>query len=204
MKMKKLVAEVLAVVLFTLLTGCFGGNNKPVKETAPVPFPEGVTLAGFYMTRQSMEMEPYYILRVRDDGIYMKITNVMPSDLNTTETDGEPASDGFAYEADYFGNIDTVADCEYASLTVVDDSVVRELEQAIAQAGALSWNGYNEHRSSCFFAHDAGTAYNLMILLSDGSTVTASGYNVCPEHWDELFTKVIGLFEAHENYPKQE
>lgn len=200
MNFKKIIAGVLVMGIMTFLSGCLGGQDKKtnnVTEIAPMDFPEGVTLTGFYMTHQGMAMEPYYILRVKDDGIYLKTTNVSPANLQITF--GMTRNNDI--EAEYFGDIDTVKDSEYASLTVVDEAVVRELEQAIVEWGALSWDGFSESRSMDGVL-DAGDTYKLFLMLSDGSTVSVHGYNARPKHWSDLALRVIEIFEAHHDYSR--
>lgn len=200
MNFKKIIAGVLAMGIMTFLSGCLSGQGKKtnkVTEIAPMDFPEGVTLTGFYMTHQGMAMEPYYILRVKDDRIYMKTTNVNPANLQITF--GMTRNNDI--EVEYFGDIDTVNESEYASLTVVDEAVVRELEQAIVEWGALSWDGFSESRSMDGVL-DAGDTYKLFLMLSDGSTVSVHGYNARPKHWSDLGLRVIEIFESHQDYSR--
>lgn len=198
----KFAAGMMGMGMMSFLPGCSGGQEKnitTITEIAPMEFPEGVTLTGFYMTHQGMSMNPYYILRVRNDGIYMKTTNLSPNNPRMTFS----MNPDYDLEAEYFGYIDTVKDCEYASVAVVDESVLRELERAIVEAGALSWNGFNKSRSMDGVL-DAGDSYKLFITLSDGSTVSVYGYNARPEHWSDLGGRVMEIFEAHQDYSRYE
>lgn len=194
------------ISILSLMTGCANHNSgyDDSKEKA-IELSEGVTLSGFYMSHQGMAMEPNYILRVTDDGCYMKITSENPDGYKMTE-DGEnpPILNGeggldLERENRYFGFVNTIKDCEHASLIMADNTIVEELENIILEGGALNWDHYSKNKSNKGVL-DSGDSYNLFILFSDGSTVTVDSYNSAPEGWDDFFVKVRELFEENADY----
>lgn len=191
---KYILLAVLIMSIFTFFTGCGKQTDPDLEKTlksAPIPLPEKTELTGLYMTHQGMMMEPYYILKTTDTGIWMKITNQSPEICQMDSmTDIGELGDNWQY----LGFGDTVLDCENASIVLLEDtSPVRELEDAIVQSGALGWNGYEEHRSKKG-VEDAGDTYVLFLELSDGTTVKVHGYNACPEGFNELLGRVMDIF----------
>lgn len=165
-----------------LLTGC---RNKPdpVMQITPISFPEGVELSGFYMTHQGMAAGPYYVMKKTDTGIHMKISDRVPGD-------------------DYFGFVDTVTEDEYASHVILEtEAPVRELEAAIEEAGALAWDGYRKN-VAMKDVMDSGDLYVLYLELTDGTTVSMSGYNACPSGFQELWMSCQNIFEANSDYSR--
>lgn len=206
---KRILMGVLTMGLFSMFSGCTKNQKMPEPVSSGTTesvinstiearqFPEGVTLTGFYMTHQGMAMEPYYFMKVTDDGAYLKITNVAPNDYRLAP----PMMSMQQSDINYFEYADTVLEFEYASLVKVDEAVVRELENAVVETGALGWDGFNEYRDMSGVL-DAGDSYDLYLTLSDGSSVNAHGYNVSPSGWQELKEKVVGIFEAHQDYSR--
>lgn len=221
-KIKRTGVFLLGLIsFFSLLTGCTknggevvdGGHGTGIDtetieatnvKTNTVVLSEDAKLVGFFMTHQGMAMGPYYILRKTDDGWMMKISNEEPDGYRMTE-------DGEAYdckgvsglspeqEAHYFGFVNTIKDCEHASLVESDDDTVKKLFDAIRACGALGWDGYSVSKSMDGVL-DAGDRYRLFALFSDGSTVTVDSYNACPAAWSDLYTKVRDIFEEKADY----
>ena len=93
-------------------------------------------------------------------------------------------------------------DAEYASLVKLEDDVLlRRLEESIVKYGALGWDGFNESESMPEVA-DSGTSYSLYLELSDGTAVTAHGYNVCPAGFDELYGEIAEIFQNNSDYSR--
>ena len=93
-----------------------------------------------------------------------------------------------------------VKETEHASLVCLEDGEpVRELEAAIAQTGALEWDGYKES-NAMKGVDDSGDSYELYFELSDGSSVRVEGYNVCPDGYMELLGRTAEIFEANSDY----
>lgn len=196
---KYALIAVMIMSVFTFLTGCGSSGRQPPKltlESAPIPFPEGSKLTGFYMTHQGMAAAPYYILKTTDMGTYMKISDSSPEDCQMDS--GTDVSE-LGANWQYFGFADTVLDCENASLVLLENKTpVRELEDAIVQSGALGWDGYEEHRPMKGVP-DSGDTYTLFLELSDGTTVKMHGYNACPDGFDELLGQVMYIFYKNIN-----
>ncbi len=194
MKCRLLRAGVILVGLISFistLVGCGINGGKEENWGKTVTLSDGATLTGFYMNHTGMAMEPYYIMRVCDDGNYMKITTRSPE-----------FSESAGGEDDIrFANIKTVLDEEHASLVTVGDDVVKELYDICIESGALSWDGYSKSVSMDYVL-DAGDSYNLFLEFSDGSTVTVGSYNSSPTGWSDFSYKVSELFEAHEDYSR--
>lgn len=172
--------------------------DNRANAVTPVPFPEGVRLTGFYMTHQGMEVGCHYIMKTTSAGTYMKITNLAPDDwLMQQDSECEcTISDA------YLGFADTVKDCEYASLKLLnDDTPVRQLEEAIVQSGALSWDGYNKSVSMDFVL-DAGDLYSMYLELSDGRAVRMSGYNTFPAGYPALSARAKEIFNENKDYSR--
>lgn len=193
---------VLIMSILTFLTGCISNGRQPAPETeqaleaAPIPFPEGAELTGFYMTRQGMAAAPYYILKTTDMGTYMKISDSNPE---ACQMDSGTDISELGANWQYLGFGDTVLDCENASLVLLEDKApVRELENAIVQSGALGWDGYEEHRSMKGVS-DSGDTYALFLAFSDGTTVKVHGYNACPDGFDELLGQIMDIFYENIN-----
>lgn len=215
------VALVSLLSIISLLTGCTKGINEVADggkrigidtetietstvKTNTVVLSEDAELVGFFMTHQGMAMEPYYIMRATDDGRMMKISNEAPDSYRMTENDAPYEYEGVSglspeAEAEYFGYINTVKDCEHASLVKADEGTVKELYNAIRECGALSWDGYNVSRSMEGVL-DSGDTYRLFALFSDGSTVKVNSYNACPTGWSDLYVRVRDIFEEGADY----
>lgn len=162
----------------------------------PVPLPDGAHLTSFYLSEQGMAMKPRYMLKEKEDGVYMKVTNLEASDWRMTEgLDNFDSGDRFLF-------IDEVKDCEHAvSVRLDDDSVVRKLEAIIVETGCISWDGYDVHKSMKGVL-DAGDSYELYMEFSDKTTVTVNGYNSHPQKWRELISAVSEVFKTNCSYDK--
>ena len=206
MKHKRYSLVILSFLLLltAVCIGCAGctGNNSSDKtgddknmsmiesEITAVPLPEGTQLKHFYMTRQGMAMEPYYILKTTDDGIFMKITNIRPYDERMLGDDAYTVQGSEKYLA----FADTVKECENAELIQLkDDAFVRLLENAIEETGALQWDGYCKNVSKPGVS-DSGDRYEMYFELSDGTTVTMDSYNICPAGFTKLLAMVSEVF----------
>ena len=122
----------------------------------------------------------------------MKISTVDPTDSRMAEEDTETS--------EYLSSADTVLDCERASLVrLSDDSLVRQLEQFIADAGALDWDGFCKRVAMPDVA-DSGDRYILYLELTDGTTVTMDSYNARPAGFSELYRQTEELFYANSDY----
>lgn len=206
-----LLVSILSI--FSFLSGCTkdGGNADKGNEDTTVILSEGATLTGLFMTHQSMAMEPYYILRATDDGCFMKITNCEPDGYYMTEDEGGAEFPGNVVkyddtekaqtEAEFFGYVNKVKDCEHASLVMADDVIVKELMEVINTSDALGWDGYSK-RVSMDDVLDSGDTYRLYLQFSDGKTVTVNSYNSSPEGWGDFYVKIRDIFEAHEDYSR--
>ena len=174
MKWNAALSAAAAVLgLTALLTGCGGEPDTP---SGPIPLPEGTKLTGFYISHQGMAMEPYLLLNMTDEGIYLKITDCSPETWRTPDGDWTCLSDA--------GRVMEGETAQVSLLTSRDK--LDRLEEAVAAAGALGWDGYDVHRSEKAPA-DTGERYELYLELSDASTVTVRGYNACPEGFLELY-----------------
>lgn len=192
-------------VLFTLLTGCGKSIDKNENQTEapdtmeeriiPTPFPEGTQLRHFYITHQGMRAGSYYIMKTTDAGTYMKVTNTSPNSPHMQKDISDE-------EIEYLRYADTVKDCEYASLVLLEeDTPVRELEQAIEKFGALDWDGFDESMT-IEGVPDSGDSYQMYLELSDGTSVAVDSYNVCPAGFKELLSRVQELFDKNSDYSR--
>lgn len=181
--------------IFTFLTGCAaasggqsGGDSltsaeKTLNETVtPIAFPEGVHLTGFFITHQGMAVEPYYIMKETEDGVYLKIFATTPDDWTL-----------YADSASQEGILDFV-DTENAQIAKMQDAAaVQALEDAIVQSGALGWNGYDAF-VPMEDALDADDTYILYLELSDDTTVTMHGHNTRPKGFAELLSQTQEIY----------
>lgn len=212
-RVRGMLVGIISSLLF--LTGCTNHNveyddniknaNDGLNARSAIELSEGATLSGFYMSHQGMAMEPYYILRVTADDCFMKITNEEPTGYRMTEDGDEPPKIGGEGSLDserekkYFGFVNTIKDCEHASLIAADKTIVEELENIVLEEGVLNWDNYTKSKSE-FGVQDSGDSYDLFVLFSDGTTVTVDSYNSCPKGWDNFFGKVRDLFEENADY----
>jgi len=177
--MRKLLIALLLTGAAAILAGC--ARSTVVTKVTPMPLPEGTSLTGLYMTHQGMAMGPHYVLKTTDEGTWLK------------RSDRSPMENGISY-LDF---ADTVQDGEQAVLSrLADASVIEVLETAIEQSGALGWDGFDETKSKPGVS-DSGDLYVLYLELSDGTTVTMRGYNVCPAGFDLLLSQVWEIFDTH-------
>ena len=177
------------------------GNSTNTIETkiTPISIPEGTRLKHLYITHQGMRGGAYYILKTTDAGIYMKITPMNPGNWRMLEGEAPDSPDD---HAKYLAFGDTVKDCERASLVLLeDDDPVRDLEVAIAAAGALSWDGYDEN-DPMEGVLDSGDSYQLYLELTDGTTVTVNSYNAKPAGFSELLYRVAEIFHKNRDYSR--
>ena len=200
-KNKLIIAAGFLLLLATVCMGCRSNNlhnkipdNKDMSGVesgiTAEPLPEGVRLKHFYISRQGMEREPYYIMKTADNGIFMKITDICPYDERILGNEAYTLQGG----GKYFAFADTVKECENAELIQLsDDASVRLLENAIEQTGALKWNGYNKNVSRPGVS-DSGTRYEMYFELSDGTAVSMDSYNICPAGFAKLLAAVRDIF----------
>lgn len=166
------------------------------KEIIAVDIPNGAGVIGFHIHHMGMEMEPHYIIKSTEKGVYLKLSNTSPDDWTMMDED-DSDNDG---SKEYFKYADIVKDCESGEVVFIeDDTVIKELEDFIVQVGAVGWDGYNEHVSRPGVL-DAGDSYDLYMEFSDGETVTVNGYNACPMGFDELRMKVMEIFDRYFEY----
>ena len=197
MKYEREILIIIGILFLCVALFAACGKSRSENEVQPIPFPEGVTLTGLYMTQQGMYQGPYYILKTTDAGTYMKISLTDPAAL-LQEDKTEKEQDN----SEYFAFANTVKDCEYASLVLLqEDTPLRQLEDAIASAGALGWDGYHESKSMPY-VEDSGDRYELYLELSNGETVTMWGYNCRPMGFSDLLGQVRCIFDANSDYSR--
>jgi len=200
--MKKWRKWVIVVGILSLLSTIFTGcKDKEVyafeSEIIPVAFPEGVSLKHLYITHQGMRGGSYYMLKSTDAGVYMKISNLSPDDWRMLE--GEEVAEE---QTEYLAFADTVKECEYASLVLLDDdTVVEKLEEAIAKTGALDWDGYKKSLEMKG-VEDSGDSYKLYLELTDKTTVTVDSYNASPAGFRELLYQIEEIFYENRDYSR--
>ncbi len=202
-----IVMSILSLLIASL-TGCGDRENQGADsgnevlsaietEVAPMPLPDGARLKHLYITHQGMRGGAYYILKTTDVGTYMKISNMGPDDWRML--DGEEM-DSLGDNAQYLGFGDTVKDCERASLVLLeDDGPMQKLEEAIANTGALGWDGFRKSLAMPD-VKDSGDSYKLYLELTDGTTVTVDSYNAKPAGFPELLYRVKEIFHANRDY----
>jgi len=204
---------VILMGIFSAVAALFTGCSKPkdngvfssaptpqlFREITPVAIPEGVKVTGLFITHQGMRSGPYYIMQTTEDGVYLKTSNLSPDDYCMIKDEDAAA---LPENAKYLGFADRVKDCEYASSVLLkDDTALTELEAAIAKNGVLAWDGYNQ-TDPMKGVLDSGDSYQLYLELSDGTTVTMNGYNVCPAGFKPLLRTVRQMFEANSDYSR--
>lgn len=160
---KKII--LMAVMFVGILTFLTGCGKNKYDEVKEVPFPEGAELNYFMIHHEGMAMEPYYILQRSEDSVYLKYVTMSPEELQER---------------------DLVELRE-------DDSLIKELKEAIVQYGALGWDGYHEKVSGKGVL-DSGDSCYLKIELSDGTSVNMYGYNTCPAGFESLLEQATDLF----------
>ena len=183
--------------IFAFLTGCATSSDgqsgddsltpaeKALNETVtPIALPEGVHLTGFFITHQGMAVEPYYIMKETEDGVYLKISATTPDDWTL-----------YADSASREGSLDLV-DAEDARIAKMQDATaVQALEDAIVQSGALGWDGYDAF-VPMEDALDADDTYILYLELSNGTTVTMHGHNTRPKGFVELLAQTQEIYSG--------
>ena len=160
---KKII--LMAVMFVGILTFLTGCGKNKYDEVKEVPFPENAELNYFMIHHEGMAMEPYYILQRSEKHIYLKYVTMNPEELQEEE----------------------LAELQE------EDSLIKELKEAIVQYGALGWDGYHEKVSGKGVL-DSGDSYHLKIELSDGTSVTMYGYNTCPAGFESLLEQATDLF----------
>ena len=186
MRLRRYILSMISIMsLLTFLPGCGSPGGGEPSYPAPVELPEGAELTGLYITFQGMEAGPYLFLKTTDSGTWLKISDSSPNCWNTGE-------EGWTC----LSHAEREMEGEKAELILLDtQDKVRKLEEAVVQAGALSWDGYDVHKSGKNTS-DSGERAELYLELSDGTTVTVMGYNACPERFLELMTRVKEIFYA--------
>ena len=189
------LAVIMAIFAFPM--GCAASSDsnsltlaeETLNETiTPMAFPEDVSLTGFFITHQGMAAEPYYMMKETEDGVYLKISANGPGDW-TLYADAD--EDSQEYSLNF---VDTVNDYEDAQIAQPQgDSAVRALEDAIAQAGALGWNGYDAYIPMDDVL-DADDFYILYLELSDGTTVAMYGHNTRPKGFAGLLAQTQEIY----------
>ena len=204
-----MVMSILSLLIASL-TGCGDRENQGADsdnevlsaietEVTPMPLPDGARLKHLYITHQGMRGGAYYILKATDAGTYMKLSNIAPDDWRML--DGEDM-DSLGDNGQYLGFGDTVKDCERASLVLLeDDGPMQELEEAIANTGALGWDGFRKSLAMPDVT-DSGDSYRLYLELTDGTTVTVDSYNAKPAGFPELLYRVEEIFHENRDYSR--
>ena len=151
------------------------------------PLPDGIHVEGFKFTQQGTAMGPYYSVRKTDDG-YECATTL--AEVLWPEIDGE----------EYYPADKDPFDGYRASRVILSADDLAELERIVNDHGVYGWNGYDESYSPPAGVLDMDDSFTLKVLLSDGSIITAHGYNSEPEGFSPFALDVIAFFEAHQDY----
>ena len=169
---------------------------------APVPLPEGVTLTGLKFNQSGSWMGPWFTLRKTEDGFEARIGY---SQLFWEEMDGAD------YETEaYWVNGSTVreeeqraAEGDYSdrvSRVHCSEVEVAELLDSLLAYNVLSWDGFDESESAPPGVLDMDDRFDFRLLFSDGSTVSAEGYNCVPPGFNEVSRLLYDFFTAREDY----
>lgn len=144
---------------------------------APVPLPLGETLTALHLTRQGMRSGFYYIMSVDGEDIFFKVTNYHPY--------------GEEYRFNAKDNLDNRGKCVIGSTK--DTRVLRDIEKVLVDCGTVGWDGFNEKRV-IKNATDTGERYEIYLRFSGGSGVSVYGIDTCPDRFNEMFGRIIGIF----------
>ena len=72
----------------------------------------------------------------------------------------------------------------------VDESFARELEQLLVQYKVGKWNGFNKFNKMVM----DGDNFSLSVMMTDGTTLDASGYMKWPKNYPEVRDGIEELF----------
>lgn len=172
-------------------------ENPEVFE--PVPFPEGVHLHSLYFHEQGMCLTPYYLVHMTEKGMYFKLTSMDP-EVDTHWIYGQEELS----EEEIIAKMMKIDPEERASLVPLDDESVRSLEKIIEDNGVLNWNGFSQHVSTDPDLLDGGESFSLIITLSDGSEITAKGFNAFPDHYGDFRKELLALLNHKTDYSHYE
>lgn len=197
-----LIPVLIIIIAILFLSGCAKSDNNtagdttlsvntPIEKetTAEIKLPEGVYLTNLFASRQGSMRNPYYILTSTHEETYMKMTYTYPPDLAPSSYAPEDIENYFVFS-------DSIQDDEYALLFPIHKEGLEKAESIIEKYGALGWDGFNESESLSGVL-DADMSYDLYIKLSDGTSIEAFGYNVCPLGMDELIFEIEKLAEQY-------
>lgn len=204
---------ILLVVLVVLLSTCKHApddaeGDPPVTPTPTqsvrVDPPDGATVTGFRFSHRGMYWGPFYSIRQVEGGFECAVTN---GDVYWPAMDGEDflpwselSPNGSYGYLDYGG--DPLGADSYHSAVLLDDADMAEFTELLAEHGVFGWDGFDEQRTweEGFQPTDTGDTFDLRILLSDGTHMSAHGVDVTPDDPAGGMNAIMRWFEAHADY----
>lgn len=141
------------------------------EETELMMLDEDALLTEVRFHQQGTYMSPYYILAKTDEGyeIISSYENIFAAD-----TDGDQPAD--------------------AETFAVSEEDVRMLGRQLLEYNVLAWDGFNESTANDPGMLDGDSGFTLKLQFSEGTAVSASGYNAQPANGNEILSLIVRFF----------
>lgn len=176
------------------------------EQIQPIDPPNGTTVVGFKFNQQGMMRGRYYSIRQVDGGFECADTGDevfwLAMDGEETVEHGTISDDGtYAYE--WLGK-DPLSPDNHCSRTSLTEEDMVEFTELLTSHGVFGWDGFDEVWTPP--AHmevtDTGTTFNLDILLSDGTHISAHGIDSYPPGYNKAINAIQTYFEDHADWSR--
>jgi len=210
-----LLTSFVALLVLLALSTCRNGpeptgNNTDAgavdEQIQPVAPPSGTTVVGFKFNQQAMMRGRFYSIRQVDDGFECADTG---DEVFWLAMDGKEAmehatlSDDGTYAYEWLGN-DPLSPDNHCSRTTLTKEDMAEFTELLTSYGVFGWDGFDETWTPP--AHmevtDTGATFNLDILLSDGTHISAHGVDSYPLGYDRAINAIQAYFEDHADWSR--
>ena len=198
---KCLTVTIIAAATALALASCAACSKAP-QPPAPADPTQPATVVGFKYAHQGMMREPYYSIRQVEDGFEGAATysEVFWEAMDGAETMDymERSADG-SYGYDEYAGGDPLGPESNAQIALLSSEEMEEFTALLQEHGVFAWDGFDEHYQPPAGMHmtDSGVTFDLKILLSDGTHISAHGVDAAPPNSSEAISAIFDFFERH-------
>lgn len=177
------------------------GDSQSVSE--PVEVSNDATVVGFRYTHMGMYRGPFYSIRQVGDGHVCAETSSPIFWPAMDGLEGYTLSDDGTYGYDSFSTDPMGKDAYYSAVSLTDEDLV-EFTNLLADDGVFEWDGFDETWTppEGLEVTDTGETFDLQVLLSDGTHISAHGVDTAPEGSNRAIADIMDWFEDHADYSR--
>ncbi len=178
-------------------------QNDGPSVSESVEAPNGATVVGFRYTHMGMYRGPFYSIRQVDGGYVCAETSSPIFWPAMDGSEGYTLSDDGTYGYDSFSTDPMGKDAYYSAVSLTDEDLV-EFTNLLADDGVFEWDGFDETWAppEGFEVTDTGDTFDLQVLLSDGTHISAHGVDTAPEGSNRAIADIMDWFEDHADYSR--